>query len=102
MRDIGNYKRRYKSQDYDKELKKSRSATNMSLVLLPYSVGMDYVHHHVEKYSCQATKFYKQKFALEDKFLLCSLSPRNRYKTYEIKIFLSGEGEGGALQGLNC
>ena len=48
---IGNDKRRYESQKNDKELKKSRSATNVSLVLLLDRVRMHYIHHHVENYS---------------------------------------------------
>lgn len=37
----------------------------MSLVLLLHSVGMDYVHHHVDKIPMSNdTNFYKQKFAL--------------------------------------
>lgn len=53
---IGDDKRWYKGQNNDEELEKSCFATYMSLVLLPYSVGMNYVHHHVEKYSCQGHK----------------------------------------------
>lgn len=49
MRDIGNNQGWYKSQNYDKELEKSRSATNVSLVFLSYIMRMNYVHHHVEE-----------------------------------------------------
>ena len=42
-------KRWYKSKNDGKKLKESRSATNVSLVLLPDRMRMHFVHHHVEK-----------------------------------------------------
>lgn len=58
MSHISDDKRWYKSQNNNEELKKSSFATNVSLVLLLYSMGMNYVHHHIEKTSCQMAQTF--------------------------------------------
>lgn len=57
----GNNKGWYKSKNNHKELKKSRSTTNVSLVLLMNRMGMHFVHHHVGKHLSQPTKTFINK-----------------------------------------